>query len=211
MQFGHIYVIENMITGEEYVGRTTNLKQRIYNHKSCIANNVDYHLYRNIRKYGEENFCYYKLHKCHVDDLDEMEINYIFEMDTQRNGLNSTEGGKTPVLTEEIINKIKKSREGWKHTEEAKRKVSIGNKGKIRSKEFKELQSKLALARSEEKRKKVFNTYYKYGGKKTQVEIAKILGYSDSSTVSRFMKTDWWKEMEEERKNQCVEAGFCED
>ena len=53
------YLLTNMVTGEEYVGHTTNeLKTRCSHHKHRSKQDQYQHLplYKNIREYGWENF-----------------------------------------------------------------------------------------------------------------------------------------------------------
>ena len=111
IQFGSIYVIVNLITWDEYIGQT-NKKNPLYRIREhlALAMKKKHHnkFYNAIRKYGPENFAIYFLHEknVHVDDLDEMEMHYIFDMDTYRNGYNSTPGGSGGRLCEEALAKI---------------------------------------------------------------------------------------------------------
>ena len=112
-------------------------------------------------KYGEYNFIFYTLEICDVDDLDNREAYYIdfYESTNRENGYNLKTGGQCGAkLSDETCLKIskalkghevslesrKKIREnhsdvsgknngmyGRRHTDEAKRKVSQANKGRI--------------------------------------------------------------------------------
>lgn len=244
--FGDVYVIENMITGEEYVGQTRKpVEKRMYYHRRNAEKGVDFHLYRSMRKYGTENFLYYSLIKCHVDDLDEMERHYIFELDTYRNGMNMTEGGgDNPMYNPEVQDKLgkkmsvimnEKIRNGEHVSQrpEVKEKLRKYQKDKVdlgehifqdpifqqrNSQHRKELAKEGNLPSQQpetkakhratkdknfyEKRKHVFDTYHKYIGTKTQTEIGKMIGHCDGTTIIRFKRKDWWKQLEKERQNE---------
>jgi group I intron endonuclease len=53
-----IYLIENLINGDYYIGQSKDIKHRYKQHISHINHNVakDYHFYRALRKYGVDNF-----------------------------------------------------------------------------------------------------------------------------------------------------------
>lgn len=98
IEFGSIYVIWCLITNKKYVGQTDQKEpwNRIFAHRSkSETSTMNNKFWNAIRKYGPENFVGYFLHEnnVHVDDLDDMEVHYIFDMDTERNGYNSTPGG----------------------------------------------------------------------------------------------------------------------
>jgi group I intron endonuclease len=53
-----LYRITNTLNGEFYVGKTHNYKKRWYKHRWNARNGLETHLYRAMRKYGEENFVF---------------------------------------------------------------------------------------------------------------------------------------------------------
>jgi len=144
---GYVYIFRNTVNDKLYIGQTIrDLNKRIYRHKYNAFNLMsDLPLYKSIRKHGFDNFeiLYYKTK---VELLDHLEIFLINKFNTtdKNYGYNICFGGN--------------SRKGFKHTEEAKRKIgqasanreikrghhlsenhkrniSEGNKGKIVSKE----------------------------------------------------------------------------
>ena len=119
------------------------------------------YLQKSWNKYGADSFSFYVVELCDVDKLDEREIYYIDLYDTlnRDNGYNLTSGGtynkrysmetrakisnalKGHEVSPESRAKISKNHAdisgknngmyGKHHTEDAKRKVSMANKGKI--------------------------------------------------------------------------------
>lgn len=99
---GYIYKIENQITHKQYIGKTLFTIQRRWNqHKynSTVDVLQRYSLYRDMRKYGIENFTIEQVEK--VDDpfeLSDREIYWIAFFDTYYNGYNNTLGGDGGIL-----------------------------------------------------------------------------------------------------------------
>ena len=100
-----IYCIENIITGDKYIGQSKNISLRLQEHLSCLRNNHHYYKKRHIptilqkawNKYGEENFKIYVLTYCNQEELNEKEIYWIKKLKTDRTiygqGYNLTAGG----------------------------------------------------------------------------------------------------------------------
>jgi hypothetical protein len=108
---GEIYKIINVINNKMYIGQTrthylNNGKYRPFgyigrfkkhlNEASRINNNCSCrYLNSTINKYGAENFKCELLYTCDVNELDEYEIKYIYELNTKYpNGYNLTNGGQ---------------------------------------------------------------------------------------------------------------------
>lgn len=92
----YIYIIQNNITNEKYVGQTTNFSRRIQEHYSKLRENQHPNpkLQSSWNKYGEENFSYTK-EKFDItkEELDQKEIETIKKENSFKNGFNLTEGG----------------------------------------------------------------------------------------------------------------------
>jgi group I intron endonuclease len=92
----YIYIIQNNITNEKYVGQTTNFSRRIQEHYSKLRENQHPNpkLQSSWNKYGEENFSYTK-EKFDItkEELDQKEIETIKKENSFENGFNLTEGG----------------------------------------------------------------------------------------------------------------------
>ena len=119
---GYIYLLENKIDGNIYVGQTTrSIKNRIKDH---IRN--DYMIGRALRKYGLKNFKII-VYKLMHDDLDFFEQLFIKNLNTIKpNGYNLESGGH-------------KNRY---YSEESKRKMSEAAKKKVFTKKHRENMSK---------------------------------------------------------------------
>lgn len=130
-----VYCIENQINKKQYVGITRQLlRTRWVQH--CHGQASDMPIVRAINKYGRENFEMSVLEECEEENLGAREQHWIAKLDTFKSGYNATEGGDGGI-------------KGWKHTEDAKRRMSearMGNKnaaGQVISQERRDALSKL--------------------------------------------------------------------
>jgi len=123
-----IYYIENLVNGKKYVGQSIDMFREWKDQHLCaLKNNRHYniHLQNSYNKYGKENFKHVVVEECDKQLLDEKEIYYIKYLKSHRteNGYNITWGGFS-------------FKEGMKHTEETKKKMSESRKGKSPSEEW---------------------------------------------------------------------------
>ena len=76
-----IYLIRNIITNKVYVGQSTNIQRRWWEHKSRAfdPNNNCYNkpLYCSMRKYGLDAFKLEILCECSIEELNQLEADYI--------------------------------------------------------------------------------------------------------------------------------------
>lgn len=101
-----IYVITNIITGKQYVGQSTNIQKRWYDHRSKAMHpkrKDEYNsvFYRAIREYGLENFYIDILEECPKEMLNEKEVFWIEKLNTFYDGYNNDFGGELPCYTKE--------------------------------------------------------------------------------------------------------------
>lgn len=92
----YIYKIINNLTGEKYVGQTTNFSRRITDHKQQLnsGKHKNPKLQASWNKYGEENFSIIKQqYNLSKEELDQKEIEEIKKEDSYNNGFNLTLGG----------------------------------------------------------------------------------------------------------------------
>lgn len=94
-----IYMIENNITKEMYIGQAKNLKKRVLYHHYCDWNNPNCSIYNSplyvaIREYGVSNFTISVIEECTIEKLDEREIYWIKEKNSMVVGYNIAAGGK---------------------------------------------------------------------------------------------------------------------
>lgn len=109
-----IYCIKNISTGKVYIGQTTEISKRIYDHLSRLRNNCHHndYLQKAWNKYGEKDFEFTVLRICSVEDLDEAEIFYIEQYNStdKRYGYNHESGGHSNKShDEETRDKISKN------------------------------------------------------------------------------------------------------
>ena len=113
-----IYQALNTINGKRYIGQSNRtLGQRKRGHKyEAFRRGTVTHFYNALRKYGWDSFEWSILYEVKRDApelIDELEQKYINELSPE---YNSRAGGQN----------------GYRHSEETKRKISEGNKGKGR-------------------------------------------------------------------------------
>ncbi len=124
--YGIIYKATNKINSKSYIGQTTkSLNTRINQHTCCAVNGKSSaYFHKAMKTYGPENFEWKIIAICNSEnELNAEEINMIKKYDTFKNGYNLDTGGAI--------------RTAFRHTKEAKRKISEGNKGQKRTKETK--------------------------------------------------------------------------
>ena len=91
-----IYKFTNKITGESYIGQSTNIGKRYLKHKNAHSKWENSYFHRAIREYGFDNFEFEILEECSKSDLDERENFYIKQYGTLfPNGYNKNMGGST--------------------------------------------------------------------------------------------------------------------
>lgn len=117
-------------SGKSYIGQTWNESARKRNHKR--ADN-DYVFSKAIKKYGYENFRYEVIHSG-IETQEEMNRLECLEIENRKslipNGYNQKEGGRNSRMPEDVKKKISMANKGYKHTEEAKAKMSKSKTGK---------------------------------------------------------------------------------
>lgn len=92
----YIYKIINNVTGEKYVGQTTNFSRRISDHKQTLraGTHKNPKLQASWNKYGEESFTITKQQfDLTKEELNQKEIEEIAKEDSYYNGFNLTLGG----------------------------------------------------------------------------------------------------------------------
>ena len=88
---GVIYVIENKLTNQMYVGQTANHdpNKRFMNHKSAArGGKLTNQMYADMREIGEENFTFEIIETCLDNQLNERETYWIKELKTIEYGYN---------------------------------------------------------------------------------------------------------------------------
>ena len=130
-----IYQITNKINGDFYIGKTSKtIEERFQKHKYSARYNHDTHLYRAMRKYGEENYSI-KIVESQVDitNIDARERYYIETMRPKYNMTLGGDGGDTSNST-----KFKQSMKEYHSRKPRQEYATYGNLGKKASQETKD-------------------------------------------------------------------------
>lgn len=93
-----IYKIENLITGDFYIGASVNIHRRFMEHKTPNAYGND-RLHGDMKKYGKENFSFTVIEECKKEELSNREMFYIHSMSPSYNvvGMPKSEEAKKKV------------------------------------------------------------------------------------------------------------------
>lgn len=102
----HIYEIQNIITGDTYIGKTIlSPEKRFQKHCYNSTYGTDTHLCRAIRKYGIPNFRIRSLEEVSKDQLNIREMYYIKVYQPRYNMTPGGDGGNTHVFLKEETRK----------------------------------------------------------------------------------------------------------
>ncbi len=113
-----IYGIKNIISNKIYIGKGKSISSRFASHKYALRNNkhVNPHLQNSWNKHTEENFNFFIIERCAIENLCEKEEYWI-------NFFNS-------INDEFGFNLMKPGRENYSHSKETIEKMSRVKKGK---------------------------------------------------------------------------------
>jgi group I intron endonuclease len=105
-----VYCIENKINNKKYIGSTDNLRERWMNHRIDLRNNhhKNHFLQADYNQYGLENFIFYILEECAVEELSNKEDEYIVKNKCMyyEDGYNINFGNKLDIsVIEKIVAK----------------------------------------------------------------------------------------------------------
>ena len=134
MKITGIYGIYNFISHKWYIGQSINIKDRWSRHIRSLNNGKSSNkLQRAWNKYGEENFEFMIIEECLKEQLNARETFWFEYYDSIRNGYNTTsdpENKNGYKHSEETKKKISECKRGLKHSKETREKISENNKGK---------------------------------------------------------------------------------
>lgn len=136
-----IYKTTNLINGKFYVGQDSNNNPEYYGSGTAFK--------LALKKYGKENFSKEILEVCSTQEqLNEREKYWIKETRAIELGYNLAEGGfGVSNMSDEIKQKISKSKKGKKLSEEARKNMSKANKGRKHTEETKRKLSEINKGR----------------------------------------------------------------
>lgn len=100
-----------------YIGQSINVLDRLLSYHVFIKSKLQPKLHKSFKKYGVENHIFEVLELCNSSELNERERYYQEKFDCVNGGLNCK-------LT------TTKTKTGW-HSEETKKKIGDGNRGKV--------------------------------------------------------------------------------
>lgn len=126
-----IYKIESP-SGKIYIGQSINIEKRWKYYKSPSTSDKQNKLFNSFRKYGHNNHQFEIIEECSIELLNEKEIYWgrIFDCTNPDKGLNLRELGKQGIWTEEAKLKLSIAQKGkLRHTTESKSKISKALKG----------------------------------------------------------------------------------
>lgn len=114
-----VYKIKNTLNGKVYIGRTIqSLNNRWTRHKyDCFVKELDFPLYRAMRKYGIENFTIEKVDEAEtIEKLNKKEADWIFNLESMvyQNGYNIKPEDNRLKMPKETRLKISNSLKGKK-------------------------------------------------------------------------------------------------
>lgn len=164
-----IYCIENLTNNKKYIGQSIHIHRRWSEHKYALNSNThdnDY-LQKAWNKYGADNFRFYIIELCDLEELDDKECHYIELYNTidVNYGYNLMFGGGVnrdmSEATREKLRRANKRRRNWpdmsgennpmfgKHlSEETKEKI---RRARIGQQPSKETRIKLSISRTGDK------------------------------------------------------------
>lgn len=173
-----VYKITLLLDSRVYIGKSVNLKQRVYNYTGKGPN--DQYIKRAIKKYGKENFKFEALEVFpnRTEFIEKLILEResfwieIYDATNRKKGFNIVKFGTD--LT------------GYKMSEEHKRKISIANKGKKHSPEF--------IARMKERKGEKHHNWGKKASQEWRGNISKANMGRKTSSLTRKLISESLKE-----------------
>ena len=174
-----IYGIFNIENGKVYIGHSSHIKNRWYEHKRVLSNgkHVNPHLQSAWNKYGSQAFQFRMIEELSGSTLPAREMEWISFLKTtdMDKGYNLTRGGDGVEMTPSTRKKISLKHKGKKLSSEHKKKLSIAHMGKTLTPEHKDKMSKSRMGHicDKETREKISkanrgeNNYF-YGKKRSE-------------------------------------------
>lgn len=138
-----IYCIKNKNNEKMYIGYSSNIYRRFYEHKNNLKNNKheNSYLQKSYNKYGEISFEFFIIESCEENEMKEREIFYIEKYSTFNKdfGYNMTLGGDGIIgMIRDWGDKISLSKKGTKFSSEHIKNLSISHIGYVPTTEQKE-------------------------------------------------------------------------
>lgn len=147
-----IYMIENIVTGKAYIGQTVNYDKRKSEHINALKSgrHDNRYLQSSWNKYGESAFRFSVVTECDAERLDELEVQYIQQLNTLAPvGYNLTKGGdgvrglKWSLESREARSLATKGNAPWigkTHTDETREKLRRATSSLWQSEDYRKRQ-----------------------------------------------------------------------
>ncbi len=197
---GLVYRITNKVNGKIYIGRTSmTLNRRFSRHLSDSRRHFNSRIAAAIRKHGIDSFIIEQIDKADThQELVDLETSYIkkLKVTDPKIGYNIIEngyGGYPPVLSKETREIIRQKLIGYKHTEEAKKRMSEGQ----RKSKTPELNKRVSDSLMGEKN----HFYGKKHTKETRIKMKKSKNVGEANAYSKLN----WEKVREIRALKGVE------
>lgn len=106
-----IYQIKNLQNNKVYIGSSINVYNRFHTHSTKLkyGNHVNIHLQSSYLKYGKDNFIFEVLEYCSVEQLQQLEQEYIDKLNPEYNKRTNATNNKFLKHDEETKDKISKT------------------------------------------------------------------------------------------------------
>lgn len=133
-----IYCIENLLNHKKYIGQSVDIYGRFYDHKRHLKLNRhdNNYLQNEWNKHGSDNFLFYVITQCTVEELDQLEIFYINKFNTLNRtyGYNLQSGGQLAphFPTDEVRQKLSQKLMG--HSLTKRQLETLRNNGLVNAK-----------------------------------------------------------------------------
>lgn len=222
-----VYKITNKVNEKKYIGITSDIKRRFYQHVWMLRNNRHHSikLQRAYNKYGEDSFSFDIIEEvdCDADQIAKREILYIALFDSCDNGYNQSYGGENTsnlVMSEETKQKLSLAMlgnqysKGCKRSNETKKRMSISMKNCCDMEDRKKRSSTIMKRLWKKKwfriKMKKLNSGNKYSfGRKMSDKMKKQLSISRQGENNPF----WGKKHSDETKEllSCISSNRWKD
>lgn len=154
------YMVTNKVTNMKYIGitkRGVGRRWRSHVAKAMSGSRLCFHVA--IREFGEEAFIVTEAARCNSwEELKNKEIELIAERGCRFPlGYNLTLGGQGAPgykFTEEQIERLSKAHIGFKHSNDAKKRIAAASAGRLHTEQTKEIMSELQKKRYEDPAKR---------------------------------------------------------
>lgn len=202
----HVYKHTFKSTGKSYIGYTgLTVEERLHKHSTNANSGIKTHFYNAIRKYGLGDIITETLYSCgNEQTAKDMEVHYIKEYNTFKDGYNSTEGGTGgQTLTEKNKHSWQKKKSDAMAGEKNSRYIKVEDEEILKKAheyfvEHNQLPLKMWFDYSSEKYgwpKSYSNfRFNQYGGGRTGFKKAMIEKYGMNESNFKYVRTQEHKE-----------------